>query len=197
MKMRVSVEGRSYDVEVEVLDGAAIGPAAIPSGALSRVESAPAGSPPKVPTASGQASNMRGPGVKNGSSAPAAAPTQNKTPAPATVNKPAPAPTPMPSPLPPREPWHGLGVGKPGEVIAPVPGVVSGVHVKVGDDIRATEAIASIQLSQLYSPGQKPLIGTVRAMASGVVLDVLVREGDAISVGHVIARIGERSAGAK
>lgn len=174
MKMRVTVDGQAYQVEVEVLD-------TLPSAA-SRVEGAPAGKPPP------RGSQRRGP-ITNGTSPAPAAPAS--APASAPLSAPAAAPAAPPGVgAAPIVPWHGLSVGStPGEVIAPVPGIVTAVNTKPGARVKQHDALLTIEVSRTYSPGEKPLKGTVRAVATGVVRELLVQKGDAVHAGHVLARI--------
>jgi biotin carboxyl carrier protein len=175
MKMRVTVEGKTYEVEVEMLDGA---PAGLAS-AESRVEGGAVLRPP-APVKGNNHSSSPAPASPPPPAKPAAA-------APAKPSAPAPA---KPEPLPPKPAWHGLGATGEGEVVAPLAGVVTTLHVKVGDAVKVNDPVATIAASAVWSPGSRPLTGTVRAQHAGTVRELPVSAGDAVGAGRVLARIG-------
>lgn len=123
MKLHVTIESQTYEVEVDVVD-----PNAPLASADLRVQSCPSSPRPKPP-----AGRMIMPGMNGNGNGSKPVPTPNVQPtlvtteaAPALVGPPEP-------PLPPKPAWHGLGVGAPGEVCSPIPGIITNVNVKVGD----------------------------------------------------------------
>jgi biotin carboxyl carrier protein len=155
MKLRITIEQKTYDVDVELVE-----PFAMPSAA-SRVEGAPVASvsrpiaPPR----------------------PHSAPMQAASP-----------PKPDATPQPPAAPWHGLTIGKSGELLAPVPGIVRELFVKVGDRVKAYEPLLTIEVSKIVAPQDKPLLGTLRATESGVIADITVAPGAAVAFGQQLLR---------
>lgn len=198
MKLRITVEGKSYDVEVEHVEGSDL-----PSAAL-RVESAPAGSAGALP-ARGAGQNGNGKGVKPAApSAPNSQPSPQPKAAAATPTittpsiKPAAArrePAEIIPPLPPRpahEPWHATSVGGPGESVAPIPGIVSSIHVNVGDSVKLNDPIATLEAAHSFQTGARAMTGTVRSLHAGIVLELLVKSGDIVGFGQVLARVQTR-----
>lgn len=170
INLRVTVEGTPYQVQVEVL------PSGQYASAASRVEGAAVG--PALPRP--KLNNLPRGGSRS------APPPQNSTPA----AQPAPsAPVieePRPDPLPPRAPWHNLTLGKPGECLAPVPGIIRAVLVKAGDKVKPGDPLLEIQIAARISPQDAPSVGTIRAVAPGVITDLHVHKGDAISVNQLL-----------
>ncbi|MCC6969522.1 MAG: hypothetical protein IT434_04800 [Phycisphaerales bacterium] len=177
MKLHVTIESQTYEVEVDVVD-----PNASLASADLRVQSAPVVAPPKAPAGRMIMPGMNGNG--NGSKpAPHVQPTLVTTEAaPVLVGPPEP-------PLPPKPAWHGLGVGAPGEVCSPIPGIITNVNVKVGDAVKAYDPIVVIEIARKYVSDDRPMTGTVRALVGGTVKDLLVQKGDAVEAGRVLARI--------
>ena len=171
MKLHVTVESRTYEVDVELLDAST----PLPS-ADSRVQSAPVTAPPKPPN--GRASTPIVPTIAmSGATAP---------------SKPAPPPPPAPlRPDPPQNPrpiWNNLSVGRPGEACSPIPGIIEAIHVKIGDAVKVNDAVISLRMSSMYG-GDQPMIGSVRTLAAGTVKEVLVAKGDKVAAGQVLVRI--------
>lgn len=188
MKLRVTVEGTSYDVSVEVLEDAEM----VPEGARLRVESAAASRVPPPPRNGGPKVAMpprtEVTSAKPAASSAATVPGQVKS---QRALQPIPEPAPEPkAPATPSHPWHDLTVGTGGEIVAPFPGIVKRIDVKVGDAIAMHDVLLSMQFSPTLGGGSKPLTGTVRALAAGTVRDVLVREGDAVAAGQSLIRLG-------
>lgn len=193
MKLKVTVEGKTYEVEVETVDQSSLGSAAL------RVEGSPVGPSSARPSSASasQAAAARAAGP--------AAPAPSATPAPGPAPKHPPTPVPLPSnshpdsaapalqagpePLAPRPPWHGLTVGRPGECLAPIPGVIASILVKVGDAVKANDPLVQLEASHVVSPQEKPLVGTVRAVEGGTISEVAVSRGDAVGFGQVLVRI--------
>lgn len=167
LNLRVTVEGTPYSVQVEVL------PSGQYASAASRVEGAAVG--PALPRP--KLNNLPRGGSR------AAPPPQASTPAQ------APAPVieeSRPDPLPPRAPWHNLTLGKPGECLAPVPGIVRAVLVKVGDKVKPGDPLLEIQIAARISPQDAPSVGTIRAVAPGAITEVHVKKADAITVNQLL-----------
>ena len=178
MKLHVTIESQTYEVDVDVVDSNT----PLPSADL-RVQSAPVVAPPKAP-----AGRMLVPGLNGNGSKPVPIPNSQPTvvttdAAPVLIGPPEP-------PLPPKPAWHGLGVGAPGEVCSPIPGIITNVNVKVGDAVRAYDPIVSLEIARKYVSDDRPLAGTVRALVGGTVKELLVQKGDAVEAGRVLARIG-------
>jgi biotin carboxyl carrier protein len=167
MKLNITVDGREYVVEVRAVDEAPL------ASAGSRVEGSPVVSPPARAPGAGAANRP----MANG---PAAA-------APAKVTGGGSPAVRTPAPVPP--PWHDLSVGPDGQRLSPVAGTVVDVRVKVGDAVRPEDVIAEVRLSTVFSPLERPMQGTVRALRAGVVADVLVKPGDAVKVGQPLATV--------
>jgi biotin carboxyl carrier protein len=179
LRLRITVEGKRYDVDVEYVGAhepwAGADPLAL--AAASRVEGAPVGAKAARP---GPRFNGRG---------------ATATAAPATAHATSPAASPVTSPEPRvphvRKPaWHGVGAGKPGEVVAPVPCVVVAYHAKVGDTVGVDDPIATIEVSHGYSTGERPMVGVLRAPDAGVVREILADLNTPIAPAFTIARIG-------
>lgn len=170
INLRVTVEGTPYHVQVEVL------PSGQYASAASRVEGAAVG--PALPRP--KLNNLPRGGSRS------APPAQTSTPA----TKPAPAAPlieePRPDPLPPRAPWHNLTLGKPGECLAPVPGIVRSLLVKPGVKVQPGDPLIEIQIAARISPQDAPSVGTIRAVAPGVITDLHVQKGDPISVNQLL-----------
>jgi biotin carboxyl carrier protein len=173
INLRVTVEGTPYRVQVEVL------PSNGYASAASRVEGAAVG--PALPRP--KLNNLPRGGSRS-------APPPQASALPAKPVQPA-SPTPVldeprPDPLPPRAPWHNLTLGKPGECLAPVPGIIRAVLVKVGDKVRPGDPLIELQIAARISPQDAPSIGTIRAVAPGAITDLHVQKGDAISVNQLL-----------
>lgn len=166
LNLRVTVEGTPYSVQVEVL------PSGQYASAASRVEGAAVG--PALPRP--KLNNMPRGGSR------AAPPPQASTPA-------APPPTAIEEvrvPEPPRAPWHNLTLGKPGECLAPVPGIVRSVIAKIGDKVKPGDPLLEIQIAARISPQDAPSVGTIRAVAPGAITEIHVKKNDAISVNQLL-----------
>jgi len=137
MNLRVTIEGTSYDVSVDVLDDGEM----VPEGARLRVESAASSRVPPPPRNGGtKAAVLARPEATT--ARPASKPTSD-----AAVH-PAPQVAPEPkAPTVPPHPWHDLTVGTGGEIVAPFPGIVKRIDVKVGDAIATHDVLLSVQFS--------------------------------------------------
>ena len=111
-------------------------------------------------------------------SAPAAAPVQAVPVAPAvTVSAPAPQAAPAaPAPAPAAKP---AGAGK--AVTSPLPGVIIGVKVNVGDVVKPGQVVAVLEAMKMENDIEAEFGGTVTA--------VNVAKGDSILEGAVIVTI--------
>jgi len=96
------------------------------------------------------------------------------------------------APAPERETAIGTGGGLPtaqpvtpeafsGEVLAPIPGLILEVRVRVGDSVRAGQAVAVMEAMKM----ENNLLTNV----SGVVTEILVQKGSEVATGDVILRI--------
>lgn len=174
MKLHVTIESQTYEVEVDVVD-----PNTPLASADLRVQSAPVVAPPKAP-----AGRLLVPGLNGNGNGSKPATVPNAQPTVVTTDA---APEP---PLPPKPAWHGLGVGAPGEVCSPIPGIITNIYVKVGDAVKAYDPIVVLEIARKYVSDDRPLAGTVRALVGGTVKELLVQKGDAVEAGRVLARIG-------
>ncbi|MDX2118171.1 MAG: biotin/lipoyl-containing protein [Planctomycetota bacterium] len=95
------------------------------------------------------------------------------------VQAPAPKTRPKPPPLP-----------KPVDVLCPLEGSIVSIHVKVGDAVLNNDDLLQLEASKMVSPGERPMIGSVRSEVTGTVLDVLVKKGDAVKGHQPLIRIG-------
>lgn len=181
MKMRITVDGRPYEVEVESLE------VSMPGSAASRVEGSRVTSQPPLAQAGPRPSL---PGARNG----AAAARVEGLPPQAPPAQSSPVEPPKPEPVPARPPWHGLSVGAPGECVAPVPGKVSRVMVKPGDTVRTGDALVEIEVTRMMNSEDVPvMVGTLRAIEAGVVTDVSARTGEQVAFGQVMVRLTPRA----
>ncbi|MBY0111236.1 MAG: biotin/lipoyl-binding protein [Phycisphaerales bacterium] len=164
MKMRITVEGKKYDVEVEMLD-AALPTAAAPAAPVlkptpaAKLESKPDGKPAAVIETKAEAKG------------------EHKA-------------DPKPDPKVDAKGWHQVSEGKPGEVCAPVSGTVGEVRVKIGDAIKVGDSLVVLEVSKLVSTGEQAFAGSIRSLLAGTVRDVLIKKGEAVKPGQVLARIG-------
>lgn len=113
----------------------------------------------------------------------AAAPVAMAAPAPSVVADtgpavatPAPAPTPKPEPRPPAGPVEGE------PILAPIPGLILDVKVKVGETVDAGQTVAIMEAMKM----ENSLVSHV----SGTVQDVRVQKGSEVSTGDVIMIVG-------
>ena len=113
---------------------------------------------------------------KGGSAAPkAAAPVA--APAPAAAARPTAAPAPAQA-AKPAAPSGGPGV----KVVAPMPGKIISVKVAVGDSVKNGQEILVMEAMKMHNP--------VLAGSDGVIKELLVKAGDSVQAGTVLAVIG-------
>ena len=164
MKMRITVEGKKYDVEVEMLD-AALPTAAAPAAPIlkpkpeTKPEAKPEGKPAAVIETKAEAKGEHK--------------AEHK-----------------PDPKVDAKGWHQVSEGKPGEVCAPVSGTVGEVRVKIGDTIKVGDSLVVLEVSKLVSTGEQAFAGSIRSLLAGTVKDVLVKKGESVKPGQVLAKVG-------
>ena len=78
----------------------------------------------------------------------------------------------------------GTGGGD-AELVAPMPGLVVGIHVRAGDDVTAGDRVATLEAMKMEH--------VVTAPRDGRVEEVGVREGEQVERGRVVARLGAAS----
>jgi pyruvate carboxylase len=71
-------------------------------------------------------------------------------------------------------------IGDPRQVGAPMPGVVSGLGVKVGDQVFAGDVLLSIEAMKMET--------AIHAEADGVIAEVTVKPGDQIDAKDLLVR---------
>jgi biotin carboxyl carrier protein len=158
--MRITVEGKKYDVEVEMLD-TALPTAAAPAAPIIK---------PK-PEVKPEAKPETKPGAVIETRAEAKA--EHK-----------------PDPKVDAKGWHQVSEGKPGEVCAPVSGTVGEVRVKIGDTIKVGDSLVVLEVSKLVSTGEQAFAGSIRSLLAGTVKDILVKKGENVKPGQVLAKVG-------
>lgn len=164
MKMRITVEGKKYDVEVEMLD-AALPTAAAPAAPVLKPK------PDSKPEAKPDTKPDTKPGAVIETKAEAKA--EHK-----------------PDPKVDAKGWHQVSEGKPGEVCAPVSGIVGEVRVKIGDTIKVGDSLVVLEVSKLVSTGEQAFAGSIRSLLAGTVKDILVKKGENVKPGQVLAKVG-------
>lgn len=75
-----------------------------------------------------------------------------------------------------------LKVGDPGQVIAPIPGVITQVNVKSGEMVTQGAVLMILEAMKMQNEILSPKDGTV--------LEVLVAQGDQVSTGDSLIRLG-------
>lgn len=103
------------------------------------------------------------------------APRPGATLAPAPLPAPAAAPAPAPSAA-------AASAAGPGTVTAPMASTVSRVLAQPGQSVNAGDKLFILEAMKMETP--------LLAPASGKVLEVLVKSGDRVEVGQVLARLG-------
>ncbi|MHB1296337.1 MAG: biotin/lipoyl-containing protein [Anaerolineae bacterium] len=101
---------------------------------------------------------------------------QAAAPAPKPVAAPAPKPAPKPTPAP-AKPAAG---GKP--VVAPMPGKILSIRVKVGDTVSEGDTVCTLEAMKMEMP--------ISSTASGTVQGVLVAVGDTVAFDAPLITIG-------
>ncbi len=114
---------------------------------------------------------------KGGSAAPKAAVHAPVAAAPAPAAKPA-TPAPAAPVAKPAAPSGGPGV----KVVAPMPGKIIALKVAVGDSVKNGQEILVMEAMKMHNP--------VLAGSDGVIKELLVKAGDPVQAGTVLAVIG-------
>ena len=111
---------------------------------------------------------------KGGTAAPKAA---AQAPAAAPVHHAAPAPAPVAAAKP------AASSGGPGvKVVAPMPGKIISLKVAVGDSVKNGQEVLVMEAMKMHNP--------VLAGSDGVIKELLVKAGDPVQAGTVLAVIG-------
>lgn len=184
MNLRITIEGRTYDVQVEFDDSQDFAPSEPTASAVSsssRVEGLslgriPARSNPRNGLAKARAQAGRAP--QNGGSAPS--PSTPAVAPPSALPSAAPQPAPSAPPAPIKPAWHGLGTGESGEVVSPIAGRIRAICVSPGQKVKPGDALVELQASATYSPGDRPLQGTLRATKTGVIEKIEVAANQSV-----------------
>ena len=95
--------------------------------------------------------------------------------APVSAEVPAAAPSQTAAPAPAQS-----GTGKP--VLSPLPGVIVGIRVKVGDTVKAGQVVAILEAMKMENE--------IQSEYSGTVTSINVSEGDSVPEGAPIVTIG-------
>ncbi|MBI4642950.1 MAG: acetyl-CoA carboxylase biotin carboxyl carrier protein subunit [Deltaproteobacteria bacterium] len=101
--------------------------------------------------------------------------------APARVTPPRPAAPARPAPPVSPPPEKPAAAAEPGEVMAPMPGCILDVLVKVGDRVQAGDTVVKLEAMKMENDLQTPI--------AGVVKEVRVSKGDNVSVGEVLVAV--------
>lgn len=72
--------------------------------------------------------------------------------------------------------------GGDGAVLAPIPGLILDVKVRVGDEVQAGQSVAVMEAMKMENDLTAPITGVVR--------DILAQKGSEVATGDVILRIG-------
>jgi biotin carboxyl carrier protein len=164
MKLRITVEGRIYDVEVEHID-----------------QAQPLTGRPAAPAAPTAPAPAPAPQTRSPESAPRLSTSVTPQPGPsAGVDHPVDA-TQAPPSLPPAVPG-------PHDVSIHLAARIQDVHVKVGDAVRVGDAILDLEVT-MANHGKLPFAGTMHTRFAGVITDVLVRPGDTVGPNQPLVRI--------
>ncbi len=82
----------------------------------------------------------------------------------------------------PRALASGGGDAHDAELVAPMPGLVVGVHVRAGDEVKAGDRVATLEAMKMEH--------VVTAPRDGRVEEVAVRQGEQVERGRLVARLG-------
>lgn len=107
-------------------------------------------------------------GAPTATTTPIQAPTATKTPS-------APAPTTTAAPSAPAPAAGGK------DIVSPLPGVIIGIHVNVGDKVAAGQAVATLEAMKMEN--------AIEAESAGTVTAVHVAKGDSVLEGAKIVTI--------
>jgi biotin carboxyl carrier protein len=84
-------------------------------------------------------------------------------------------------PLAATPPASGTTTGK-GDILAPIPGLIVEIKVRVGDKVQAGQSVAVMEAMKMEN--------NLTTQVSGVVKEILVQKGAEVATGDVILRIG-------
>ena len=185
MNLRITVEGKTYDVKVTVMEETATrrGPMNGPVSGLGATSVAPAAAVLAAAEASAKArveANGQLPGKSERTAKNAMQPSDGKHEA-------------KPEPWPERTTHHIYGPlpAKPGEVVCPVSGVIVEVIAKPGDKVKQHASLLVLEVSKQIATGERPFVGTVRAGVKGVVKSIRVKPGDKVKSGQLLCELDE------
>lgn len=94
-----------------------------------------------------------------------------------------PAPPPSPEPAPPRPAEAAAPAGDAGAILAPMPGSILEVLVKVGDQVKVGDTVVKLEAMKMENE--------VKASSSGVVTDVRVSKGSNVAKGEILLVISQ------
>ena len=163
MKYKISVNDQKFEVEIkDISEGVAhVNVNGQPYDVLiENYEDISAGSTTTVPV-----------------TPPVAAPTAVKTPAPS--HKPAPVTDRMATPAPATTPKK---VHATGEIVAPIPGRIMDVKVKVGDHVIKGQTVATMEAMKMEN--------NIASTMDGVVQEILVQRDSEVATDQVIMIVG-------
>ena len=88
--------------------------------------------------------------------------------------------TATPSPLPAQKPETSLPSGMPGQelILAPIPGLILEIKVKVGEAVSAGQTVAVLEAMKMEN--------SLTTHVSGTVMEIRVEKGSEVSTGDVI-----------
>jgi len=211
MKLRITVDHIPYDVLVDVAPKSGVSVLAPP--ASTGAQGPATAEPAAAPAATAAHAVAREPGTPQPAAAPVAAPAARSPHPVRQMHPPGTQPAPLPAlpPLPPRGPapaagprpeplpdghellvhphMHHVHPANPNEIPCPLGGTVTAVLVSPGSVVRMADPIATVQVSSTLASSTTPLVGTVRALASGTISEITVKVGDEVPTGHVLARL--------
>jgi glutaconyl-CoA/methylmalonyl-CoA decarboxylase subunit gamma len=101
-----------------------------------------------------------------------------RPPDPAILGPPPKAPSPA-LPTKPHLPSDGLPIG----VIAPMPGVIQAVEVKVGEQVKRGQTVVILEAMKMKN--------AIRSPREGVIAEVLVQSGQSVGYGDVLVKFEE------
>jgi len=181
MNLRITVEGKTYDVKVTVMEHAPTprGPVRGPVSGLGASSIAP----PAALVAAEEA-RLKAKADSTAAAKPGKATKISSEIASTRVDA-------KPEPWPERTTHHIYGPlpAKPGEVVCPVAGVIVDVLAKPGDKVKQHASLLVLEVSKQIATGERPFVGTVRASTKGVVKAIRVKPGDKVKSGQVLCEL--------
>jgi len=179
MKYNIEVNNQKFEVEIkEIKDGIAqVNVNGQPFDVLiENYEDIETGPPPLDPMPSGVAAPVI-------ATAPSPAPPPKPVPAPPKASKPVTAP--VAAPAKPAAPAHAPAPKKvlaAGEIVAPIPGRIMDVKVKVGDPVTKGQTVATMEAMKMEN--------NIGSTIDGIVQEVRVQKDSEVATGQVIMIIG-------